>query len=74
LASVITQVIAERNRRTLPIPINNLNVQSLNNQMGHVLHLVMKFLNIKTIFLLVVSQINQHISDPINDPTPHIFW
>lgn len=42
--------------------------------MGHVLHLVMKFLNIKTIFLLVVSQINQHISDPINNPAPNIFW
>ncbi len=42
--------------------------------MGHVLHLVMKFLNIKTIFFLVVSQINQNISDPINDPAPNIFW
>lgn len=42
--------------------------------MGNVFHLVMKFLNIKTIFILVVSQINQNISDPINDPAPNIFW
>jgi len=74
LTSVITQVIAKRNRRALPVTVNNLNVQRLNDQMGHVLHLVMKFLNIKTIFFLVVSQINQNISDPINDPAPNIFW
>jgi len=70
LASAITQ----RHGRIRTIRRNNLNVQRLNNKVGNILHLILKFLKIQTLFIIVISQINQNIGDPVNNPNANVFW
>ena len=66
--------ITQRHGRIRTIRRNNLNVQRLNNKVGNILHLILKFLKIQTLFIIVISQINQNIGDPVNNPNANVFW